>query len=120
MKFYETENTRHYDLHEWPLSEHWAQKAVKALSKTFHIKVRVRFIDGRISYGGPGLIRLGRDAADWLTLCHEFAHVLQYKLRMPVRHDRRMATLVDVLTYYVRAMGWPVEDLKRIAPPVAP
>lgn len=117
-KFYATERARHSELSGVEITDAWAARALKKLTRHFKLNrmpygrgpVPLRFEGLNISWGGAAGIILANDR-DWLIFVHEFCHVWEYRKYGKTSHHARLARLVDRTCTYVVEKKWAEEDL---------
>lgn len=114
LKFYEDENTRHPELYGATVSEKWAKRALKALSKKYGL-AGVKLVFGAEGEADTSLastqgIFLAHNA-DWLTLAHEFGHVIEFRKHGNSYHAPRLRRIIDGVCAYITEMNWHNEDM---------
>lgn len=120
LKFYKAERERWPELSRLDITERWAERALKKLTRHFKLD-RLPYGNGPVSlkfarkgsstsWGGSNGVTLAA-SRDWLIFLHEVAHVWEYRKHGQTTHHKRMARYVDRLCRYAIKMGWPQADL---------
>jgi len=117
LKFYRDERERWPVLQATFISEAWARRALKSLTKRFRLDrmpyqkgpIHLEFRGRSTSWGGYSGITLA-ESRDWLIFVHEVAHVWEYRKHGFTEHRARLAGFVDQIAMYVTERGWPESD----------
>ena len=118
LKYYGTERAELADDYAKDLNREEAKIVCKKLAKHFKLRYSLHF-RGRCGSGSCsryGRINLGIPT-NFGTICHEFAHLLEFTKYGHSRHARRHRRLVlRLISYCRRKMYWEAEIGKRLAP----